>query len=234
MAIIKGGATSNLQEVDASLAARVSVLPSSIGSAGGRYALGLTSNLVTVLSAFTATAGHVGAFRWGSTTKTCLLDYMRISIHMVVDFAAAQRIALEAHIARAYTASHAGGVAAANVAQTIAAVTGNNSKLRTSYPTTGLTDARLSDTADLTAGTHVIDGNAFLQCALQAPAAGTTVQKIPSVAIFDARTQGGPIVLAQDEGIVIGNRLLWAATGTGIVTVDYQWRELLNADVPSI
>jgi hypothetical protein len=35
-----------------------------------------------------------------------------------------------------------------------------------------------------------------------------------------------PLVLGQNEGLVLRNRTVWPATGTGIVTVNMVWSEV--------
>lgn len=220
MAIIKGGATSNLQEVDAQLAARVSVSPPAITAAnGGRYRFVGRSGLITTIAAFTATAGHVGAFRWGSTTKTAVIDSIAMSAAMVTDFGTLQQLAFTVRMARSYTASHSSGTAGT--------LSGNNCKLRTTYATTGLTDARVSATAALTAGTHTIDTQPIMVLDLAEPGSAQAIQRGNRV---ERSFVNGPIVLAQDEGLVFANEILMGATGTAIFSFEVEWREYLNSD----
>ena len=77
-------------EVEVSKALRVALAPGYIGSAGGRYRMSVHSNLLTAISALTATGdvGQIAQFRWGSTTKTCFIDRIEISMQSVTDAAA--------------------------------------------------------------------------------------------------------------------------------------------------
>lgn len=215
----------NIQEVEDQKAARVAVYPPAVDAAnGGRYRIGASTGLITTIAAHTASAGHIGAFRWGSTTKTCIVDNIRIVASMVTDFTTLQQFRIGARIARSYSASHTGG--------TQLTLTGNNGKLRTDYATTALTDFSISTTSALTAGTHTIDTQPFLLALSGQPSDGATVGNIPFEAVFDAR-ESGPIVLEANEGIVFSNEILMGAAGTATVGIVVSWREYLNEAVPS-
>lgn len=224
MAIIQGGSVANNQEVDLSLAARVSLQPPQVIAAdGGRYEVVLQTGLATLLSAHTATAGHFGYFRWGSTTKTALIDYVKLQGITVTDFTTFQRFSVSGRIARGYTASGSGGTALT--------ISGNNCKLRTAHATTAATDIRVATTADLTAGTQTIDTQPFISLCIGNASDGATVANLPHAVERDGHSRG-PIILAQDEGLVFSNDILMGAAGTAQLQVTIGWREVLNANVP--
>lgn len=202
---------------------RLDLLPLSKGSAGGRYRLSFASGLLTLVAAKTATAGHLAALRNSSATKTLLLERLKIRLAVITDFTSAQRLGASAWIARSYTASHTGGTAAT--------LTTNNAKKRTSDPTTALGDARIGTTGELTAGTHTLDAVASLIAEGGVADAGATVENKVIENEWSEKESGSPIILAQNEGIVIANNVLMGAAGTVALTVEAEWRELLNAEV---
>jgi hypothetical protein len=235
---IKGsaGEGSNNAEVHDDKSLRVSAFsPHYIGSAGGKYGGVLCTNLATLINAETiAGAGHIGQFRWGSTTKTCLIDYMRISFASVTDATTLQRISLEVRQLTSHTVTASGGATdSTNFTATIGILTGDSFKMRASYPTTALTDWRMTDTADLTtaAGNRAYKENAIFALHASVPSAGATTDQIRHEAVWES--QGHPYVLTQDTGLALLNRVLWGAALTATVSWEIRWREMLNAEVPS-
>ncbi len=168
--------------------------PGYIGTAGGAYFGELSTNLATVISAGTqAGAGHIGQFRWASTTHTALIDYMRITFANVTDFTTLQRISLEVRTMSAHTASASGGTTdATNFIATVGVLTGDAFKLRAGYPTTQLTDFRMTDTADLTCGAGARwCARLREQPAVLAPHVGAVVGSHDRPASRDAGVEGG-------------------------------------------
>ena len=92
----------------------------------------------------------------------------------------------------------------------------------------------MATTAGLTAAT-TLDAQPFEQSL-----GGAGAQVVPSATIqvmdsaenanlsYRPRMESGehPIVLAQNEGIVIRNRTVWPAAGTGIYSFMMQWAEV--------
>lgn len=237
MAAINGSTSvgSHRAEVHKDKSMRISGLGASfIGSAGGKYRMSLRTNLATIISAITATGdvGQIGQFRWGSATKTCLVDLIEIGFQVVTDFTNFQRIALGVRKISAHTATASGGTTTASLA-TVALLTGDSGKLRTSYPTTDLTDFRLTDTADLTcgAGARALDPQDFLSLTCTPKSDGATIFKPKATAIWEAK--GHPLELTQNTGLSLMNHVLWGAAGTAFVSMAVEWREVLNAEVPS-
>lgn len=179
------------------------------------------------LAAGTGSAGHVFAARWGNSSKLGVITMLRLRFQCLTLFTAntLTDFGFDAFIVRSYTASHSG--------QTGATLTGNNCKTRTSMGTTLMTDIRIANTAALTSGTHTFDAQPFA-CSLGDsqrvnPAAATEEQYVNDPTLeWVANVANGeaPIVLAQDEGIVIRNRAVWPAAGTGVITVEMKWGEV--------
>ncbi len=88
----------------------VTVNPPSKGSAGGSYALRVSSGLLTGVVAKTATAGHVASLRNPTASlKTLLLRRIALEFATVTDFTAFQRLGFSAFVARAFTTAYTGG-----------------------------------------------------------------------------------------------------------------------------
>lgn len=227
MARISGSNSSNKQQVDANLAARVSITPPFVDAASaGRYRAVMKTGLATLLSAHTASAGHWCAFRNASSTKVILVDKVRIAACMITDFTTLQRFDLAMRFARGFTVLHTAGAAVT--------LSGDNAKMRTAYPTSSA-EARIATTGDLTVGTvSAIDSNPMLVAGSGQPSDGATVGNIPFGATFEAGAAGGPIVLAQNEGLIFSNEVLMGAAGTANILAELEWREMLIADAANI
>lgn len=223
MAVLEGATSGNKAEVDANFnALRISERPNDIG-AGGAYRMAMASGLMTGAS-FTA-AIPVFAFRWGSTTKTCLLTLVEAKLVAITDVTAAQEVGLQAFIARAFTASDTGGTAAT--------LTGNNFKKRTSHATTDVTDIRIASATALAAGTRTVDAQPFLDARQWDLATAATVQHLILSMQFDARNPGTyPIVLKQDEGLEMQIPIALTASGSFRLVVALEWSELVTASLP--
>lgn len=228
MAIQIQGNGGTVAEVDGTTfrAQRVTSRPLDYGAFGHYQIAAVTGTLPAALAAGTGTAGHVFAFRWGDATRLAVIYYLITQFQTLTAFTAATLTdygSFDAFILRSYTASHAAG--------TDLTPTGNNAKLRTSMGTSLLTSARISTTAALTAGTHTFDAFAFAQ-SIEKGDCGTTATtlspRVPGPGLLYAPLTDGrhPIVLAQNEGIVIRNRTVWPAAGTGVLRVEINWAEV--------
>jgi len=222
MSIILRGVTSGADaDVDARFKAqRASMRPP---SADAYFRMAAISGLLTTIAAGSATAGHVFAARWGHASKLAMIHYFAMRWRTIAGFTAAQEMALDAFRLTGYTASHSSG--------TPITLTSPNLKKRISDPATQFTDLRIGAAAALTAGTHTLDTEPFLSDAFAELAAAATVHKGRFDAIFDGtNTQDHPLVLAQNEGIIVRNKILMGAGGTGRLIVEMVWSELDPAE----
>ena len=202
---------------------RTQIMPKPVGSSGGRYRLSLVSGLLTAVAADNgAGAGILAAFRNSSAAKTILVDKVIAQATMVTDFTTQQRIGLLLKIARAFTANYTGGSAPS--------LAGNAAKKRTSDPATILGDARIGTTGALGGGTATLDVSPMAAADQGAPADGVAVANLPIELVFNGNDDG-PIILAQNEGLVLTNEVLMGAAGTMGLNVTFEWREILNAEV---
>jgi hypothetical protein len=232
----------NTAKVSAGGALLTALGPDYLGSDGGKHCAELSTNLATVISAGTAAgAGHIGQFRWSSATRTCLIDRMVPTFTQVTDATTLQRISIEIRKMTGLTATATGGVSndATNFMNTVLALDDDSTKLRDDYPDTALTDFRMTDTADLTAGAgarnYLKSPICSLNCAV--PSVGATTDPIRHSIEWNAN--GSPIVLTgagagTGTGLVLLNRILWGTALTAVVSWRIEWREILNADLPAL
>jgi hypothetical protein len=102
----------------------------------------------------------------------------------------------------------------------------NNSKVRTSLGTPTSIDLRIAGTAALTAGgaTRTPDTNVIAQCGCN-NAAATAGGLIPFVWLIDQGPGDYPIVLAQNEGLIIWPQTAMGTGGVGTLTVTVEFAQ---------
>lgn len=225
MAIIESGATAGvLATVDNTYkAVRGQNRPCEFGT-GGHFQWAKRSG--TIAAALAANA-VLFSFRWGSATKVAAIREIRLQFQTLTVWTAHQETSFEAYVGRSFTASHTGGTAAT--------LTGNMGKARTTMttseiPTNG--DLRIASTAALGGGTITIDTDPFA-VGLGSPlvvnaAAGTAYSAHNRPDLFwsaDPADGEHPIILAQNEGIIIRNAIVWPAAGTAVIAVQIKWME---------
>jgi hypothetical protein len=185
-----------------------------------------------ILPAALAAASVVFSFRWGDASKLAIVTGFRTRFLPLTLFTAAtltDHTSFDAFVGRSFSASHTGG--------TGATMTGNNQKKRTSMGTSLIAtngDIRIATTAALGGGTVTLDAQPFSQSIRKGnranPAAGTeeTIQPSADGLNFNSDVSIGehPIVLAQNEGVVVRNRTVWPAAGTGQLLVEIIWAEV--------
>jgi hypothetical protein len=212
MAIITDGATATkLLAVDQThKALRTSQRPPEIAGSYRLLLAGTTPSLP-------AAAATLAALRWGDATKLCLVR--ALSVRLLVTVASGGGIPeLAVSVARAFTASDTGGTAMV--------MTGHAAKKRSSYPQTqfGVNgDVRVGNGAVLTAGTRTLDPAPLL--AVLAPAAVGASEYAETLTFPD-----DPLVLAQNEGLVVQNVTALVTTGTYRFQVAVEWQEINLVD----
>jgi hypothetical protein len=227
MGIQVQGNAGTIAEVDGSTfrALRVVNRPIDHGALGHYRIQAVTGTLAAALAA----GAVVFSFRWGDATRFAVITKLKTRFLPLTLFTAAtltDHTSFDAYIGRSFSASHTGG--------TNLTPTGNNAKMRTSMATSLATDVRISTTAALGGGTITLDAFAFAQSIRKGnrvnPAAATEEVVMPTAdgmeMDFDMGGGDHPIVLAQNEGVVVRNRTVWPAAGTGILTVLIGWAEV--------
>lgn len=181
------------------------------------------------LAATLAAGAVVYSMRWSDATRFAVLTKLKTRFLPLTPFTAAtltDHSSFDAYFGRSFSASHTGGTAITP--------TGNNAKMRTNMGTSLLGDLRIATTAALGGGTITVDAFPFAQSIRKGnrvnPAAATEEVIMPNMdgmeMDFDMGGGDHPVVLAQNEGVVIRNRTVWPAAGTGILTVLAAWAEV--------
>lgn len=205
------------QSVDLGGALRTVARPS---QALGYYSIGTQTGIYSGLTA----GSPLFSMRWTDATRLCLILKVSVSVVETTVATADGQVDRQLIIARGFTASDSGGTAIV--------LTGNNQKHRTSMATSLVGDMRIATTAALTAGTRTLDGVGMGIAAATTGTgpvtAGVVTTIIPKTDLFSAFTGPiiYPIVLAQNEGIII--RMVTAEPGgSSLVTyVDVAWAEV--------
>lgn len=223
MAIIQSGANStNLMSVDPTFAAAHMTLrpPEQTGS----YQIAAISGAVTGVGA----GSPVFSMRWApGTGALCMINSVYVSATVTVGFTAAQELEYGMFVARGFTVSDTGG--------TQQVLSGANQKMRTSMGTSLFSsggDMRISSTAALTAGTRTLDSQPMNANSFWSPAAtaGSNLSNV-NIALFDRQPGEYPIVLANNEGMVINNVLAMGAGGVVRLVVYVNWTEVATYGV---
>ncbi len=146
-----------------------------------------------------------------------LLVVRRVTIGYVTTtaFTAAQGLAYQAFVARGFTASDSGGTAIV--------ITGNQNKMRTSLATPTNLDMRIASTGALTAGTRTLDTVALGIVGGGSSAVGASLSP-QNLLQHDAGDY--PLVLANNEGLVIANTILMGAAGVIQLHVNVEFAEM--------
>lgn len=229
MAIIQSGSTTDKVFVDTQKAILVTQKPIDPTTLGHYRYASKTGTLAATLAA----NAQVFAFRWGDATRLAVITFLKVRMQGNVAFtAAAANMSLGAYIGRSFSGSSTGGTAVT--------ATGNNLKMRTSFATSLINtngDIRISTTAALGVGTVTVDTQPFAyggpgRVNITNVAAGTEylLSTPPGSIDFIADPARGeyPIVLAQNEGILVRNEVVWPAAGTGEVSVEIAWAEVAS------
>jgi len=219
MAIIQSGVDSSLLTVDPTFkAARVSVRAP---EAGGYFQLGAVTGSLTNT---TVTANNsVFSMRWAPANgKLAVIRRVTATFVQTVGWTAAAGQPFGLYIARNWTASDSGG--------TTITIAGNTQKMRTNHDPSYFStpsDVRVATTATLTAGTRTLDTNAIATTVFAASQVAAASASYPQQAVIlhDVNTGDHPIVLDNNEGIVINNLVVWPAAANAVMTFNVEWFE---------
>ena len=214
--MIQSGVTSDLLTVETThKAARVTSRPS---EALGHYHLAVPTGLLT--SASVAANAPLFSMRYAPGTGTvAVITKIRVGFAQTVGWTAAAAHEFGAFVARSWTVNDSGG--------TQVVVTGNANKARTTMDPTGMTDVRVAATTTFTAGTRTLDTNAMGLAVVPTSqvAVASAVYPFMQEVIFDNNTSDHPIVLQNNEGIVINNITAFPAAGTAKMIFNIEWFE---------
>lgn len=195
-------------------------MPVDVGT-GGWYRVDAISGTI---GAALAANSELFQFRFVSGTMSLALVYkVIISAGEVVPATAGGPMGFSLVPARSWTVAGSGG--------TRLTLTGNNAKLRTSFPTTQVNDAGISTTGALTVGTKTLDtqgfGNVLFHLGTVLVTAIQPGVLCPRTNLLDADGEGQmPVVLAGNEGFIIKTTHTGVAGLTYVVGVTVVWAEV--------
>jgi hypothetical protein len=189
---------------------RVSPMPT---SPFGGWRLGLRTGVLPF-----ALAAGAEVFQLRNTASTPIV-IRRLGVGFVTTtaFSAAGEISFGATIARSWSAAGTGGTAVS--------LASNNAKKRTTFNSPSGMEIRYATTAALGAGTKTLDTDDVSVVAGWSGGQGTT---LPAAIdnLWDTTSEDYPIVLAQNEGIVVRNKVLFPPTsGGGVATINVGFDE---------
>jgi hypothetical protein len=222
MAILLQGNGGTVVEVDGTThrSLRIASRPA---EALGHYRVAVVTGTI---AAALASNAQVFQFKWTDATKLAMITYVRVRFKTLGVFTAATNtdFGVNMNVVRSYAAGGGG---------TALTLTGNSAKMRTSMATS-LAAINVSTTAALTLAT-TLDPHPIAQ-SIGHPNRRTPATAIeepldtPPVLEYDSNMGDGehPLLLAQNEGFVIANRIVWPAAGTGIFQIACNWMELAS------
>lgn len=212
MAKIQDGAGGSYAGVDPTfLALRTSQRPA---EALGYYKVATVTGSVTGVGV--VANGPLFSMRWTDAAKVAAVWGIRIAAIETTAFAAAQEVSVAATIARSFSASDSGGSAVS--------LSGNNAKKRTAMSTSVMGDMRVASTTILTAGTRTLDSQDVFTAVGWAGGTGIVIDP-QQWQIDNGSGLVHPIVLAQNEGIILRNKVAFAATGVIKFYFEVDWSE---------
>jgi hypothetical protein len=226
MAVIEGGVSGALVGVGAETGIGMHVTARPVAhSALGHYRV---SAVTGTLPATLAASSQLFYLRWTDATRFCVVTYLKASFQTLTPFTAATLtdFGFDLHKATAVSAGGGGTDLGASV----------KTRMRTGGMGASLLDAsglmRIATTAALTAIT-TLDALPIAQSIgdanLTNPAGGTEEPRVNDPTLLfkpDIGSGEYPLVLAQNEGLVVRNRTIWPAAGTGILQVEMAWTEV--------
>lgn len=228
MAIIQSGATTDLLTVDPNTKAAHTVARPVDPTTLGHYRFSVVTG--TLAAALVANAVVFSA-RWSDATRFALITGFRTRFLPLTPFTAAtlnDHTSFDAFVGTSFTAAHTGG--------TQLTLSGTSLKMRQSMGATlfAANSISIATTAGLAAGTVTLVAHPFSQSIRKGnrvnPAAATEEVIMPAMDGLNSDFKVGdgeyPLVLSQDTGIVVRNRTVWPAAGTGILLVEMVWSEV--------
>jgi hypothetical protein len=221
MAIILAGSVSgNQAEVDSDKHTFVSVKPPAFGALGA-YTKALTSGTIAVSSS----AGAVQwAMQWTDSTRFCLVERIRVSATMVA-LGTAAPFNFSLFWGSSFT------VAPTTNIGTTGTLTGRNAKRRTSMGTTLLGGMWINGTAaaGMTGQTVTLDTDPIATlCGTYVATAGAQMLGTTALLWDMDNSNSHPLLLAQNEGLVIKTPLAGQSTGTWQLAVSADWMEVAS------
>lgn len=161
------------------------------------------------------------SFRWASTTSFAVIEYVSVDAIVSGAITTAVLFDLELVVARSFSAADTGGTAVT--------LTGNNQKRRSTYATSGVNSFLVASAGALTPGTRTPDAQAIGRVqGFTGTTVGTKVFQNANPSIWLQNPFQAPVVLLNNEGILIRNPLVGPGTGTVTFNFLVEWSEYNN------
>lgn len=210
-------AANGLAEIEANTGAIRHVAHGPDIGANGRFRAVVVSGSLVAVAAVTSSAGHLLGFRNPSTSKLVLLEKIRLAFQTNVLPSTAQEFGFAVYKGTAFTALPTGGATITTTTPQL--------KMRTSHAVPNATLHYANSTSALTAGTYTLNTQPLAEEHDFALVAGAAVAKNKTILELTFGTVT-PLVLAQDEGIIVANAILMANSLAGTLVSALEWREV--------
>lgn len=190
--------------------------------AAGQYRLSVATQ---TLAAGLPTGAVVFAARWANPTGLAVIEGFEATFlpFAIMTGTPTDATSFSAYIARNYVGPHFGGSGSVLTAN----------KMRASMSGSQFADIRIAQTVGLVSGVFTPDPHAFaasIRTADRVNRTGTEEIIQPftdDIGVYFSAGDGvHPIILSQNEGILLVNRTLWQAAGTGKLVVRLVWAEV--------
>lgn len=225
MGVIEGGVSTEVAGVGVEAASPIHFTAKPIPpGALGHYRIAATTG---TLAATLAANSQLFYVRWTDSTRLCVVTRLKVSFQCLTVFTAGTLTDFGFDLFKATSVSAGGG------GTDLGALA--KTKMRSSMGASLLDSSglmRIATTGLLTALT-TLDATAIAQSIgdpnLTNPAGGTEEARVNDPTLLfqpDIASGEHPLVLAQNEGLVVRNRTVWPAAGTGIVQVEMSWAEV--------
>lgn len=173
------------------------------------------SQSITLIATQAASPASIFSCRWTDATRLMMLERLRMKWLQTTAWTATQIEQISASIARSYTVTDTGGTS----------ILGNIVKRRTTMANSLMGDMRVATSAaGIVAGTRVVDPGD-----LDDMFTVNTITNINTTAYdvtLDWDIAKHPIILAQNEGLVVRLSSALPAAGTAICDVALDWGEI--------
>jgi hypothetical protein len=172
--------------------------------------------------AASTTAGNLWTFRWTDATRFAVLTLLRLKVIQVAAPTAAIEDIFNAKIARGYTLADTTGSGSIAPAASM-------QKMRTSMGNSLAEVRESSAAAGASGGTKTVDGDAFATGSVWVTAAlGSLLYAPQTVLEYKPDMAAGecPIILAQNEGILVANTNSFGTASGIILHFQLAWAEV--------
>lgn len=199
----------------------------------GSFQIAPSTGSVDVIAARTTTAGYLMSFRWApgaSDARRCYIKRVAARFTCTTAFPTPQEMGCDLIIARSFSAAHTNGTSI-DTGSTLT----DTGALKTVFASSGMATAarvKVADTNEVTASTQTLDGAPLSVISAWSAGLGDTVPLgMPDGTgggfgvLWDVNASGYPIVLANNEGIIVRNLILMGATGVGRWDFQVAWDE---------